>query len=137
MSWDYLDLADYLLIAEAVLDIPAADIAKAVRLELAESALHAPAAEFGGVEFYEDLPSKAAVLCSRLVRNHPLPDGNKRAGYISMLEFIARNGGQWTYPPNDPEGDETVDIIERLAAGDLSEDELEAWIRERLGSQAS
>lgn len=77
------------------------------------------------------------MLCSRLVRDHPLPDGNKRAGYISMLEFIARNGGGWTYPPNDPEGDETVDIIERLAAGDLSEDELEAWIRERLGSQAS
>lgn len=133
MSWDYLDLADYLLIAEAVLHIPAENIAKAARLELAESALHAPAAEFGGVEFYADLPSKAAVLCSRLVRNHPLPDGNKRAGYISMLEFIARNGARWTYPPNDPEGDETVDIIERLAAGDLSEDELEAWIRERLG----
>ena len=51
MTFEYLDLADFLLIAEAVLDIPAEDLARAARLELAESALHAPAATFGGVEF--------------------------------------------------------------------------------------
>jgi hypothetical protein len=39
MAWHYLDLADFLLIAEAVLDIPAEDLARAGRLELAESAL--------------------------------------------------------------------------------------------------
>jgi death on curing protein len=64
MAWHYLDLADFLLIAEAVLDIPAEDLARAGQLELAESALHAPAAEFGGVEFYPDLARKAAVLAS-------------------------------------------------------------------------
>jgi hypothetical protein len=50
MAWRYLDLADFLLVAEAVLEIPAEDLARAGRLELAESALHAPTAEFGGVE---------------------------------------------------------------------------------------
>ena len=44
MDWRYLDLADFLLIAEAVLDIPAEDLARAGRLDLAVSALHAPAA---------------------------------------------------------------------------------------------
>ena len=74
-------------------------------LDLADSALHAPAAEFGGVEFYPDLARKTAVLASRLIRNHPLPDGNKRVAYLCALEFVARNGGTWTYPPDDPEGD--------------------------------
>ena len=55
MTWNYLDLADFLLIAEAVLDIPAEDLAAAARLDLADSALHAPAAEFAGTEFYLDL----------------------------------------------------------------------------------
>jgi prophage maintenance system killer protein len=30
------------------------------------------------VEFYPDVIDKAAVLCVRLARNHPLPDGNQR-----------------------------------------------------------
>ena len=38
-----------------------------------------------------DLVDKAAVLCVRLARNHPLPDGNKRVAYLAMVEFLARN----------------------------------------------
>jgi hypothetical protein len=57
--------------------VPAEDLARAARMDLADSALHAPAAEFGGVEFYPDLARKTAVLAARLIRNHPLPDGNK------------------------------------------------------------
>jgi death on curing protein len=132
MAWRYLDLADFLLIAEAVLEIPAENLARAGRLELAESALHSPAAEFGGVEFYPDLASKTAVLASRLIGNHPLPDGNKRVGYLCALEFVVRNGGTWTHPPDDPEGDETVAMIEGVAAGAIGEDELAVWIVQRL-----
>jgi hypothetical protein len=65
----YLDLADYLLIAEAVTGIDAAVLAKASRIELAESALNAPRAEFDGVEFYPEFVTKAAVLCARLAWN--------------------------------------------------------------------
>lgn len=132
MTFEYLDLADFLLIAEAVLDIPAEDLAHAARLELAESALHAPAATFGGVEFYPDLARKTAVLAARLINNHPLPDGNKRVGYLCALEFVARNGGTWTHPPDDPEGDDTVAIIEGVAAGQIDEDTLTVWIEQRL-----
>jgi hypothetical protein len=41
---EYLDLADYLLIAEAVLGVAAEDSARWPGIGLAESALHAPAA---------------------------------------------------------------------------------------------
>jgi death on curing protein len=126
----YLDLADYLVIAEAVTGIPADTLLTSARINLAESALHAPAAAFGGFEFYASLEMKAAVLCARLARNHPLPDGNKRAAYLSMLEFIARNGHAWRGSPHDP--DETVHVIEAVAANEVSEPDLADWIRGRL-----
>ena len=59
----YLDLGDYLLIAEAVLGTKAEELGHVARLELAESALAAPGAEFGGVEFFPDFADKVAVLC--------------------------------------------------------------------------
>ena len=49
---EYLDLADYLLIAEAVLGIPAETIALWPGIGLADSALHAPRAGFEGAELY-------------------------------------------------------------------------------------
>jgi death on curing protein len=122
---EYLDLADYLLIAEAVLGVPAESIARWPGIGLAESALHAPAAGFEGIELYPDVVDKAAVLCSRLARNHPLPDGNKRVAYLAMLEFLARNHLRWA----PPSVDETVARIEGVAAGSISERELADWLR--------
>jgi death-on-curing protein len=126
----YLDLADYLVIAEAVTGIAAETLLRSARIHLAESALHAPAAGFGEVEFYPSFEMKAAVLCARLARNHPLPDGNKRAAYLSLLEFGERNGRSWRKSPNDP--DETVQVMEAVAAGELSEADLADWIRSRF-----
>jgi death on curing protein len=122
---EYLDLADYLLIAEAVLGVPAEEIARWPGIGLAESALHAPAAGFGGVELYPDVIDKAAVLCTRLARNHPLPDGNKRVAYLALLEFLWRNDVEWV----SPSVDDTVATIERLAAGTISEREFADWLR--------
>jgi death-on-curing protein len=124
-----LDVADYLLIAEAVLGVPAERIAGWPGIGLAESALHAPGMGFGGVEFYPDMIDKAAVLCVRLARNHPLPNGNKRVAYLSLLEFLARNGIIWEPTPVD----ETVATIEGVAAGQITEHELAEWLRARLG----
>lgn len=55
---------------------------------LAESALGAPFAGFGEHELFPAFSQKAGVLCSRIVRYHPLPDGNKRVAY----DVIARVG---------------------------------------------
>jgi death-on-curing protein len=119
---EYLDLVDYLLIAEAVLGVSAEEIARWPGIGLADSALHAG---FGGVELYPDVFDKAAVLCVRLARNHPLPDGNKRVAYLALLEFLARNEIEWA----PPSVDETVATIERVAAGTISERELADWLR--------
>ena len=130
---EYLGLADYLLIAEAVLDVPAEVLALSTNLHLADSALNAPAASFAGTELYTAFSQKAAVLCSRVCNNHALIDGNKRVAYECLREFVARNGYGWSDPPgDDPDGDETVKIMWQLAGGRLSEAELSEWIAARL-----
>jgi death-on-curing protein len=118
-----LSIEDLLLIAEAVLEVPAEGLAGATRLAAAESALAAPLRAEGA----HDLAAKAAVLCSRLVRNHPLPDGNKRVALIAMLELLERNGVRWT-----PDQHEIAARIERLAARTLSEAAFVAWVRTRV-----
>jgi len=66
-----LELADFLLIAEAVLAVLAQRIAEESSLHLADSALHAPLAPFGGADFYPELATKAAVRCAHLIKHHP------------------------------------------------------------------
>ncbi len=130
----YLGLPDFLIIAEAVLGVRAEDLFRSCDVGAAESALQAPAAGFGTFEPYPTMAEKAAVLASRLCRNHPLLDGNKRVAYLSLREFVARNGYDWTPPAaDDPSGDETVKVMWDLAAGQLSEAELTAWVGLRIG----
>jgi death-on-curing protein len=120
-----LSIEDLLLIAEAVLGASAEGLAGATRLGAAESAL--AAAHSAG-----ELPVRAAILCSRIVRNHPLPDGNKRVALIAMLELIERNGARWTAPPGGQ--DEIAQTIERLAARRLSEADFVAWVQARVAT---
>lgn len=130
---DYLDLADFLLQAEAVLGIDAETLFMQVDLPLAESALSAPRAGFGEVEFYETFPEKVAVLGQRIVANHPLVDGNKRTALLCMMEFAERNGFRWVPPAADqPDGDETLEVMGALAAGELSGERLLAWVMDRV-----
>ena len=126
----YLELADYLLIAEQILGVSASDLARLDRIGLADAALNAPSAVFDGKELYPDFETKAAVLCWHLVRNHPLPDGNKRAAFLSLVEFVRRNGYEWKRGQEDPA--ETDAVIRAAAAGEWSVDELTDWIASRI-----
>jgi death-on-curing protein len=134
VSWVwYLDLADFLLIAEAVLGVDAAELTLTTRLDLAESALASPSAAFEEHEFYPEFSQKAAALCYHLVKNHALLDGNKRVSYLCLVEFAERNGYQWVAPPADGKsGRETAEVIERVADGSMAQTTLEAWVAERI-----
>ena len=126
----YLDLAEYLWLAEQVTAVDAATLAKASRIDLADSALHAPAAGFGDEDFYPDIYDKAAILCCRLVWNHPLPDGNKRASWAALLLFIDLNNGVWD--PDPPDVDQAEEAMVAVAAGEVDEDWVAGWLRERV-----
>jgi death-on-curing protein len=125
---EYPDLETFLLVAEAVLDRDVGTLLRATRISLAESALAAPQASHFGVEHYPDPATQAAVLCSRIVRNHPLPDGNKRVGLILMLLFLETNRFTWTAPEGGQ--NEIADMIERLAGKEprLGEAEFAKWV---------
>lgn len=88
----FITLAEYLWLTEQVTGDDAATLARTARIDLADSALHAPQAGFGGAEFYPDPYDKAAVLLCRLTWNHPLVDGNKRAAWAALVLFVDLNG---------------------------------------------
>jgi death-on-curing protein len=126
-----IPLADLMLVAERVLGVPAEALVGATRLGAAGSALAAPfAADGQGRDRYPGLAEKAAILCSRLIRNHALPDGNKRVAFVCMLELLARNGAHWS-PPADSDA-EIADTVARLAARELSEGAFVRWVSERV-----
>lgn len=126
----YLGLGEYLWLSEQVTGVEAGVLARASRVDLADSALHAPAAGFGDEDFYPEIHDKAAVLCCRLAWNHPLPDGNKRAAWAALLLFIDLNGGTWG--PDPPNVDEAESAMLAVAAGDVDESWFAQWLRERV-----
>jgi len=87
----YVTLGEYFSLAEQVTGVEAGTLARASRSDVADSALHAPQAGFGDVDYYADVCGKAAVLVCRLAWNHPLPDGNKGAAWAALVMFIDLN----------------------------------------------
>lgn len=124
-----IQVEDLLLIAEDLLGVPAQDIARTTDLGLADSALHAPFAGFGGRDLYEGFAMRAAILASRIVRNHPLLDGNKRVALLAMIEFLRRNDQDW---PSDLDQDEVAETFEQLAAREVSEQDFATWVAAKL-----
>jgi len=120
-----LTIEDLLLIAEVVLDVPGEQLARASRLDAAEAALAAAARQ-------EALADGAAVLCRRLVRDRPLPYGNKPVALLAMLELVSRNRGIWV-SPSGGEG-EVATTIGRLASGELSSAAFRTWVAAHVRS---
>jgi death on curing protein len=92
-----------------------------------ESALAQPRAAFGGAELYPTLADKAAALLYSLVLNHPFFDGNKRVGHAATEIFLLLNGSELIAPISDQEH-----IVLSLAAGELSREDLRAWLADHL-----
>lgn len=126
----YISLPEFFWLAEQVTGIDAATLAQAGRTDLADSALRAGEAEFGGTGFYPGLAEKAAVLVCRLAWNHPLPDGNKRAAWASLIMFLDLNGARWR--PGAPNVDDAEAAIVATAARDVDETWFADWLRARV-----
>lgn len=74
-----------------------------------------------------DLADLAAAYAAGIIGNHPFIDGNKRTGFVAMLVFLGQNGIDFDVP----EAEATVAIL-MLAAGEMAEDGLSRWIRDRM-----
>jgi death-on-curing protein len=73
-----------------------------------------------------DLFVLAAAYGFGLARNHPFSDGNKRTAALAAFMFLALNGWIIEAPTQ-----EVHDTIFALAAGELDEEALAAWLRAR------
>jgi len=93
---------------------------------LLESAMQRPANRhvYDGVV---DLAELAATYAAAISSNHPFTDGNKRAAFLAMTAFLELNGERLIAPQA-----EAALTIFRLAAGEMTIEDLAAWVRENL-----
>jgi death-on-curing protein len=73
-----------------------------------------------------DVHDLAAAYAFGLARNHPFADGNKRTAFVVSATFLLLNGRELT-----AEEIEVVEIFVALAAGEIEENELAAWFRNK------
>ena len=71
-----------------------------------------------------DIAELGALYAIAIARNHPFVDGNKRTAFAALFMFLALNAVEF----EPPEVDATLTVL-RLAAGDMSDDEFIAWVR--------
>ena len=126
----FLSLAQALIIAAEVTGLPVETVARSARLDLLDSALATPEASFGGQEFYQGFEAKAAVLCVRIAKNHPLLDGNKRLAWMFLRMFCELNNYVLTSTDDD-----AVAFMLEVAAGTKGVDETAQWLHARLSKR--
>ena len=102
---------------------------------LLQSAVARPATTVFGQDAYPTVHDKAAALLQSMVNNHPLVDGNRRLGFVSMLAFYGANGLQLRLT-----NDAAYDLVMAVATGEHAEisdiaqrleQATEAWSRDR------
>jgi death on curing protein len=71
-----------------------------------------------------DFADLAAAYGAGIVRNHPVVDGNKRAGFMAVGLFLMLNG----YRLDASQSDATLTML-GLAAREIDERDFAAWIR--------
>jgi death-on-curing protein len=75
----------------------------------------------------DDPASLAAAYAFGIARNHPFVDGNKRTAWVLARLFLLLNGHKLRF-----EAPDAVTTMLALAAGELREEKLADWFRERL-----
>jgi death-on-curing protein len=71
------------------------------------------------------------VLIVRLAKNHPLPDGNKRASWVALRVFIEINGWSWS---DYPSVDEAEQVVLAVASGEWDEERIAEWLSQHFVS---
>ena len=91
------------------------------------SALARPQNLLAYSEDVPDISALAASLAYGIAKNHPFIDGNKRTALVVARTFLLLNGFTLNASP-----EEKYLTFLKLAEGNLSEEELANWIREKI-----
>ena len=90
---------------------------------LLASAANRPATRLFGEDAYPDQVTKAAAVMHSIVAHHPLVDGNKRLGWVSLVLTQDLNGIRL-----DVADDEAFDLTLRVASGNAGLEEIVAEV---------
>ena len=112
---EYLTTEDLLALAADLRVGPIQD------LGLLDSAAHRPSSSVFGRDAYPDIDAKAGALLESIVVNHPLVDGNKRLGWLSVVVFYGLNGIDLEAPDDD-----AYDLVIAVANG-TADHQLATW----------
>ena len=74
-----------------------------------------------------DSAALAAAYAFGVARNHPFVDGNKRTAWVLARLFLTINSHKLSVAAED-----AIRMMLALAAGELEEDVVAGWFRERL-----
>ena len=91
------------------------------------SALARPQNLYAYSEETPDISALAASLAYGIAKNHPFVDGNKRTALVVSRTFILLNG----FNIEASQEDKYLTFL-KLAEGNLSEEELAEWFRQKL-----
>lgn len=90
-----------------------------------QTALAAPKQAMFGEELRPSLWDKAATLLIRLIVNHPFYDGNKRIAFLSVSEFLRRNGYDLQVAR-----EEASAFTRAIALGNVDASGVETWLEQ-------
>jgi len=76
-----------------------------------------------------DLAELAAAYGHGLAAGHPFHDGDKRIAFVTTAVFLELNGVEL-----EADEAEVVTMMLGLAAGELDEEQLAAWVRTRVAA---
>ncbi len=74
-----------------------------------------------------DVAELAATYALGITRNRPFVGGNKRNAYVALETFIRVNGLRFPVPDAV-----AVVVMQDLAAGEMTDGEFIAWVRENV-----
>ena len=94
---------------------------------LLESALSQPKATFFSKLLHPTIYEQAAAYLYHLSQNHPFFDGNKRTAYGAMEAFLRLNGYNLALLDED-----VYNLVMQVAQGQMSKEELGAYLRQHL-----
>jgi death on curing protein len=92
-----------------------------------DAALSRPYQTFDDQELYPHPVEKAAAIFESIISNHPFIDGNKRTAYVLMRLILLENQHDL-----DAGQEEKFEFVIKAARGELSFDEIKAWIERHL-----
>jgi death-on-curing protein len=98
-----------------------------VRIAELEAALARPRHQYSYSDPSPSLERLAAAYGYALARNHCFADGNKRIALAVIDVFLQMNGRELTADEVD-----AANTIRSVAAGKVTEEQLAAWISERV-----